>query len=67
MATENLGVDFLSTALVAQFIDVEADFQDEYEQLKTTQTQRLKDSKEMLCTTGPEKIQVKGSPKERLK
>jgi hypothetical protein len=32
MATENLGVDFSSTALVTQFIDVEAEFQDNYEQ-----------------------------------
>jgi hypothetical protein len=32
MAPEDLGVDFSSTALVTQFIDVEAEFQDEYEQ-----------------------------------
>jgi hypothetical protein len=32
MAPENLGVDFSSTALVTQFIDVEAEFQDKYEQ-----------------------------------
>jgi hypothetical protein len=32
MAPEHLGVDFSSTALVSQFIDVEAKFQDEYEQ-----------------------------------
>jgi hypothetical protein len=32
MAPEDLGVDFSSTAQVTQFIDVEAEFQDEYEQ-----------------------------------
>jgi hypothetical protein len=32
MAPENLGVDFSSTALVTQFVDVEAEFQDDYEQ-----------------------------------
>jgi hypothetical protein len=32
MAPENLGVDFSSTALVTQFLDVEAEFQDNYEQ-----------------------------------
>jgi hypothetical protein len=32
MTPENLGVDFSSTALVTQFIDVEAEFQDEYKQ-----------------------------------
>jgi hypothetical protein len=32
MAPENLGVDFSSTALVTQFLDVEAKFQDNYEQ-----------------------------------
>jgi hypothetical protein len=32
MAPEDLGVDFSSTALVTQFIDDEAEFQDEYEQ-----------------------------------
>jgi hypothetical protein len=32
MAPEDLGVDFSSTALVTQFIDVEAKFQDECEQ-----------------------------------
>jgi hypothetical protein len=29
MAPEDLGVDFSSTALVTQFIDVETEFQDE--------------------------------------
>jgi hypothetical protein len=32
MTPENLGVDFSSTALVTQFVDVEAEFQDDYEQ-----------------------------------
>jgi hypothetical protein len=32
MAPEDQGVDFASTALVTQFIDDEAEFQDEYEQ-----------------------------------
>jgi hypothetical protein len=32
MAPEDLGVDFSSTALVTQFIDDEAEFQDEYKQ-----------------------------------
>jgi hypothetical protein len=32
MAPEDLGVDFSSTALVTQFTDDEAEFQDEYEQ-----------------------------------
>jgi hypothetical protein len=32
MAPENLGVDFSSTALVTQFVDVEAEFQDNYKQ-----------------------------------
>jgi hypothetical protein len=32
MAQGNLGVDFSSTALVTQFVDVEAEFQDDYKQ-----------------------------------
>jgi hypothetical protein len=32
LAPENLGVDFSSTTQVTQFIDVEAEFQDEYKQ-----------------------------------